>query len=183
MCVRSVLMYNKILVPIDGSETADKALQHSINLARAISKNDSKESNIEIIIIHVIAGLSIPLGFEKPMRSLTTGQIISFSAYIKEMHESMTLRVKEMLFERKKKYENKISDIHNGTKLVISTKALVAEYGISIPDAITKFADKEKVDLIVVGNIGLSGISKVKILGSVSRAIVERAGCPVLIVH
>ena len=38
-------------------------------------------------------------------------------------------------------------------------------------------------DLIVIGNVGLSGISRIKALGSVSRDIVERAVCSVLVVH
>lgn len=45
------------------------------------------------------------------------------------------------------------------------------------------FADKEKMDLIVLGNVGLSGLSKVKAFGSVSRDIVEKSACPVLVVH
>jgi nucleotide-binding universal stress UspA family protein len=45
------------------------------------------------------------------------------------------------------------------------------------------FADKEKMDLIVLGNVGLSGLSKVKALGSVSRDIVEKYACAVLVVH
>ena len=39
------------------------------------------------------------------------------------------------------------------------------------------------MDLIVLGNVGLSGVSKVKALGSVSRAVVEKSVCPVLVVH
>ena len=48
-------------------------------------------------------------------------------------------------------------------------------------DSIVDFANDQKVDLIVIGNVGLSGLSKVKALGSVSRSVSERASCPVLI--
>jgi nucleotide-binding universal stress UspA family protein len=34
-----------------------------------------------------------------------------------------------------------------------------------------------------MGNVGLKGILKIKILGSVSRNVLENAKCPVLIVH
>jgi nucleotide-binding universal stress UspA family protein len=51
------------------------------------------------------------------------------------------------------------------------------------PEKIIEFANNEKVDLIVIGSVGLSGLSKVKALGSVSRSVSERARCPVLIVH
>jgi nucleotide-binding universal stress UspA family protein len=50
-------------------------------------------------------------------------------------------------------------------------------------DKILEYARDENVDLIIIGNVGLSGASKVKALGSVSRSISERAICPVIIVH
>jgi nucleotide-binding universal stress UspA family protein len=34
-----------------------------------------------------------------------------------------------------------------------------------------------------MGNVGLTGISKIKMLGSVSRDVLENAKSPVLIVH
>jgi nucleotide-binding universal stress UspA family protein len=43
--------------------------------------------------------------------------------------------------------------------------------------------NKEKVDLIIMGSTGLKGISKVRALGSVSRAVSENANCPVMLVH
>ncbi len=60
---------------------------------------------------------------------------------------------------------------------------VLVSQGNSISDTILEFANKEKADLIVIGNIGLSGISKLKTLGSVSRSIAEKSSCPVLIVH
>ena len=53
----------------------------------------------------------------------------------------------------------------------------------SIADTIIEFAEKEKVNLIVVGSVGLGGISKLKSLGSVSRSASEQVKCPVLMVH
>jgi nucleotide-binding universal stress UspA family protein len=158
-------MYRKILVPIDGSKPADKALDHAINLVKSISV--SSDSKTELTILYVIPDLPVPLGFEKPMRSFKTGKVISFSDFIKEMHESMRLSAVKMLSERKKKYE---SNINNAT---IRAEVIIG-HGLSISNTIIEFADKEKIDLIVIGNIGLSGISKVKALGSVSRAIAER---------
>jgi nucleotide-binding universal stress UspA family protein len=76
-----------------------------------------------------------------------------------------------------KKYESDVSSYAD-----IKTQVVVSN-GLSIADAIIDFANKEKADLIVLGNVGLSGMSKIKALGSVSRAIVERSVCPVLVVH
>jgi nucleotide-binding universal stress UspA family protein len=51
----------------------------------------------------------------------------------------------------------------------------------SIPGAIIKYAEKEKVDVIVVGGTGKSGFKKL-LLGSVSGDVVRYARCPVLVV-
>jgi len=44
-------------------------------------------------------------------------------------------------------------------------------------------AKKMRIDMIVIGSVGLTGIKKLKALGSVSRKISELSGCPVLIVR
>jgi nucleotide-binding universal stress UspA family protein len=170
-------MYNKILVPVDGSKPADKALDHTINLIKSVSNTNNNIINTQLIILFVIPKLPIPLGFEKPMRSLKTGEKVSFSDYVKEMHEAMKLNARQILAEKKKKCESELSN-----NAEIKTQVIVTN-GLSIPDAIIDFAKKEKIDLIALGNVGLSGVSKVKALGSVSRAIVERSVCPVLVVH
>ena len=59
-------MYKKIVVPVDGSKPADKALDHAIHLAKSISV-DGSFSKIEIIILFVIPDLPATLGFEPPM--------------------------------------------------------------------------------------------------------------------
>jgi nucleotide-binding universal stress UspA family protein len=52
-------------------------------------------------------------------------------------------------------------------------------------DKILEYAQKERIDLIVIDNIGAgSKLSKVILtLGSVSRTVSEKASCPVMIVH
>ena len=76
-----------------------------------------------------------------------------------------------MMDEVKKKYTDKEIKIEN-----------VLLHGYP-PEKIIEFANEQRVDLIVIGSVGLSGLSRVKALGSVSRNVSERASCPVLIVH
>jgi nucleotide-binding universal stress UspA family protein len=171
-------MYKKLVVPVDGSKPADKALDHAMHLAKTISVNGSF-GKIEIIIISVIPDLPATLGFESPRKSRRTGEVISYSEYIIEMYELKRSNTINLLSARKKKYESHRIRDNNFT---IRVEVLVSQ-GNSIPDTIIKFANKEKANLIAVGNIGLSGISKLKTLGSVSRSIAEKSSCPVLIVH
>ena len=109
------------------------------------------------------------------MKSLKTGETISLTDYIKEMNEAIRLEWANRLSAIKRKYES--------LEITIRTEILAAGINTSISENIVKFSNKEKTDLIVIGNIGLGGISKVKALGSVSRNVCEMSNCPVLIVH
>ena len=171
-------MYDKIIVPVNGSKPADKALDHAIHLAKSISVNGSL-NKIEIIMLFVIPELPATLGIEPPRRSTKTGEVISFSEYVNEIHELKRSNAIKLLYARKRRYE---SHITKDNDFILRDEVLVSQ-GNPISDAILEFANKEKADLIVIGNIGLSGISKTKTLGSVSRSIAEKSSCPVLIVH
>lgn len=171
-------MYNKIIVPVDGSKPADKALDHAIHLAKSISVNGSL-NKIEIIMLFVIPELPAILGIEPPRRSMRTGEVISFPEYVNEIHELKRSNAVKLLYTRKRRYESYRTKDNDFT---LRDEVLINQ-GNPIPNTILEFASKEKADLIVIGNTGLSGISKLKTLGSVSRSIAEKASCPVLIVH
>ncbi len=75
--------------------------------------------------------------------------------------------------------EKKKEEIKKTAGLEIRTKLLTGH----ISNTIIDFAAKEKIDLIIIGNVGRSGISKIRTLGSVSRSVSERAPSPVIIIH
>jgi nucleotide-binding universal stress UspA family protein len=158
-------MYRKILVPFDDSEPSNKALDHAVNIAKI-----SRQS--EVIALYVIAEYPQYHFIERPARSIKTGEKTTLSQYLKEVYELIRERANDVL--EKKKEEIKKKD-----GLEIKTKILAGH----ISDTIIDFAAKEEVDLIVIGNVGRTGISKIKTLGSVSRSISERAPCPVMIIH
>ena len=68
------LVFKTILIPYDGSNMSNKALDHTVEIARLIK--DSK-----IIIIHVIPEIPPPI-FLKEVRSPKTGVVITFSEYM-----------------------------------------------------------------------------------------------------
>lgn len=100
-----------------------------------------------------------------------TGKSIPLTQYIEELTKEMEENASTMMDEVKKKYTDKEIKIEN-----------VLLHGYP-PEKIIEFANEQRVDLIVIGSVGLSGFSRVKALGSVSRNVSERASCPVLIVH
>ena len=158
-------MYNKILVPYDNSEPSNKALDHAVNIAKM-------SEGSEVILLYVIAEFPTYHFIERPARSIKTGEKTTFSQYLKEVYELMEESANDVLDKKKE-------DIKKTTGLEIGTKLLTGHISNSIID----FAAKEKVDLIVIGNVGRSGMSKIRSLGSVSRSVSERAPCPVMIVH
>ena len=158
-------MYKKILVPYDGSEPSDKALDHAVNIAKMSGK-------LEVILLYEIAEFPTYHFIERPARSIKTGEKTTVSQYLKEVYELMEESANYVLDKKKE-------DIKKTTGLEIGTKLLTGHISNSIID----FAAKEKVDLIVIGNVGRSGMSKIRSLGSVSRSVSERSPCPVMIVH
>lgn len=171
-------MLMKLLVPVDGSEQSIKALEYAIYLLKLTDAKptSSKKDSREIIIVNVLPHFHIPLGFEKPMKSIKTGNTISLSEYISEMNEMLKTEWIEKLSEIKNKY------VDSG--ISIRTQLLEGSHSSrTIADSIVEYSTQEQTDLIVVGNVGLGGISKIKALGSVSRNLVEISNRPVLVVH
>jgi len=158
-------MYEKILVPYDNSEPSNKALDHAVNIAKM-------SEGSEVILLYVIAEFPTYHFIERPARSIKTGEKTTVSQYLKEVYELMEESANYVLDKKKE-------DIKKTTGLEIGTKLLTGHISNSIID----FAAKEKVDLIVIGNVGRSGMSKLRSLGSVSRSVSERSPCPVMIVH
>jgi len=91
----------KLLVPIDGSNASENALEYAIKLQQNLLPNADKE----IIILNVLPHIHVPLGFKRPMKSLKTGETISLTDFIQEMNEAI-----------KKEWIDKLSDIKKNTK-------------------------------------------------------------------
>lgn len=156
MTVR-VLVYKKILMPHDGSEVADRAFEHAIAIAKAF---DAK-----LILLTVITeNLSPTFGISSITPQAMKGMISELIAFAKkEAHDKL---------ERK---------VAQGTKEGVDISHVVAMGNAS--ETIIDMAKKENVDLIVMGSRGLTGMKKIRVLGSVTRNVSEHVTCPVLIVH
>ena len=154
-----------ILVPHDGSIISDKALDKAVEIAK-LAKGS------QIILIHVIPEIPTPI-FSREIRSPETGEVITFSEYMISLYQEIESEMREKLEDKKKKYS-----LEDG---------MLIEIFITIgnpSDKILEYATDKKADLIVIGSIGITGVSKFfKGLGSVSRNVSEKVSCPVLIVR
>jgi len=151
---------SKILLPHDGTEISDKALDKAKEFAKAF--------NAELYILHVIEHIPIP-----PSLILANDR-----QWIAESRRSIAKKLKEGWLKMAKEKINPFLEKEN---IKFNTTVLTDEQPVS--EQILKFATDKKVNLIIVGNQRLNKISKIKALGSVSRKISENADCPVMIIH
>ena len=162
--ITRIMTFNKILVPYDGSPASDKALEKAVEISKLVEGS-------RITAIHIIKEISTPV-FDRVIRSPGTGEVISFAEYMTKVYQEIRDTMQKGLDERKRKIEAQ----------GISIDVFVTKGNPS--DKIVDYATNEKVDLVVIGSVGLTGVSKfVKGLGSVSRNVSERVSCPVLIVR
>lgn len=157
----------KILVPCDGSKPSANALVRATEMFMPAG-DGANINQTEIILLYTVPYIEVPLPLdESEMVVAESAQI----KYIQQMYSYLKDRAFEMLQELADKFVNK-------DRFTVRIEIL---YGSPV-EKIVEFAHREKVDAIVIGNIGLSGFSKLKVLGSVSRSVSERAGVPVMIV-
>lgn len=78
-----------------------------------------------------------------------------------------------------KDLEQKCNEYRN-ERIKITTMVVLGD----VTDKIIECSNNEKIDLLVIGSVGLKGISGFfKRLGSVSRSVSERVTCPIMIVR
>jgi nucleotide-binding universal stress UspA family protein len=187
-----VFPYNKILVPYDSSKPSENALQQAIQIVndllvckREALTNSMQAEGIQIMLLHVVEEihiriptlyLSLRIIAGKPMKEL-----------FEEVYEQMKNEASKMLEDTKKRIESaiQINGDKRGTRLpsqsvTVITQVIVGNPGEVIIDVAN---NKQKVDLIIMGSTGLKGISKIRVLGSVSRQVCENVNCPVMLVH
>lgn len=159
------MTFKKILVPYDGSKPSEAALRHAVSLAKMGKAG-------RLILLNIVQEIPVPpMMFESRMRSTRTGEETSVAAVWKELHQDLKSAAQKMLAEIKHELEAQGVEIRTRVEVGYPSERILAA------------AQEEGVDLIVIGNIGLSGFSKLKAIGSVSRTVSEKAKCPVLIVH
>lgn len=160
-------MYKKILVPYDMSMLSDKALEHAVKLSKVIN-NDTAE----IILLHVVA--EIPMYPLIGIKESSSGapRVAQLVKHIEKVHDEAIKYIVQMI-EKKGKEKDALSGVAFRVDVL---------KGIPV-EKILEYAEKEKVDLIVLGSEGWGEISKSKTLDSIARGVVERTHCPVTVIH
>ena len=146
---------SKIMVGIDGSEESVNAADYAIAIA--------KRHNAELIAVNV---LTSDIGY----------------AYSSPGVESPPLTIREIILlaeDEVKKWLNDIKEKADKSGIQFRSEIIMAKR--SAVSTMLDYAEEQKIDLIVVGTRGRSGIKKM-LLGSVASGLVTYAACPVLVV-
>lgn len=123
-------MYEKILIPLDGSNLAEQALPHAVELANAFDS----EVHLLHVVMHYVGGL-MPYEIEYQV-----GETLRDKS-LEEAHDYLNRVVEN--------YQPKIkSKIH--TKVIEGV----------VTDSILDFAEFQGIDIIVMGTHGRSGVSR-----------------------
>ena len=144
----------KILVPIDGSDNAFRAASFAIDLA-------SKYSS-ELILLHA---------FDLNQIRYSIGLLgVGYPSNIDKIKEDVAKEAAPW-FERVQKEADSTG---------VTVKTDVIDAVLSVVEEIIDYADRKKIDLIVIGSRGRTGFKKL-LLGSIASGLVAHAPCPVLV--
>jgi nucleotide-binding universal stress UspA family protein len=148
-------MYQRILVPVNGSSTSERALQEAIKLA---------QGEAQLRLVYVLEKI-LPL----PAESFD----YSNSAALQALQESARRTAQETLAQAADKVRK------SGATVEI---ALLDHLGQEVVDAINIDAQNWQADLIVIGTHGRTGLTRL-LLGSVAEGVVREASMPVLLIR
>jgi len=152
------LMIKRILVPIDGSEPSNRALDYALDLA--------EELDAEVVILSVVPPVTLPVFSEEPGITpiITPRDIDRYNSKLRATFENV-------LSEALARARAKKPDLRVSTKLLEGRPA----------DKIVEVAERENFDLIIMGSRGLSGLREL-LLGSTTRRVADHCTKPLLII-
>lgn len=146
-------MYQRILVPIDGSMTSLRGLDEAIRLAKLTSAT--------LRLIHVVDELKYVTGFE------------TFAVYNCDLVPLMAEAGEQILKEGRERVER--AGVRAESVLFTSLAGRVSEI-------VAEQAKAWKAELIVIGTHGRRGVGRA-LLGSDAEQVTRIAPVPVLLVH
>jgi len=146
-------MYTRLLVPLDGSPTAELAMNHAAVLARL--------SGAVIVLLHIIEETKHSNGFEPPL------------VYIQDVRPRFLAAGRALLDEAAGRLQQE--------GLAVQTVLLEAK-GERVSELIARQAEGHRCELIVLGTHGRRGIDRF-LLGSDAEQVARIAPVPVMLVR
>ncbi len=146
----------RILVAVDGSKPSIDASAHAIDMAKRL--------DAELTAIYVVSPDIRYNYLEDTITPRLPGALKDIMMITMQRGGKHVGKVKQKAMEK---------NVSVKTDVIIGTSSIVKE--------IVEYAEKNKIEMIVIGSRGISGIKKM-LLGSVASGVVTYAHCPVLVV-
>lgn len=146
-------MYKQILVAVDGSRSAQRAVDEAVKVAKATGGRILALS----VVMHPARLVDVASGFAEEQTRETTA------------HDLAT----EALADAKTRFD---------AAQVSGTVRAADSHGEEIAKVILRIAAEDDTDLIVMGTRGLSGVKRL-LLGSVAESLLRMADRPVMLVR
>lgn len=153
-----MIPYRKILVPIDGSELAERAVAPSLRIARAMAreaKHDDQAPAIHLILLRVV---STP--------AMVSADPVLYDELIRMGSDEAQAYLRSVAAELE------VDGVSVETRTVTGPPA----------EAIVNFAEDNSVDLIVISSHGRTGGNR-WVYGSVAEKVLHHAPCAVIIIR
>lgn len=155
LCLCLVSMLKKILIATDGSKHSEEAARIGVELA--------KLSNGQATILHVVdVSGYIPMPFEGFTRPYAKEEAAALRNILLKDGEEATKYVVELARDSGVPYEKMVVEGHPASEIL-------------------KISEESKMDIIVMGSIGKTGLEKF-LLGSIAEKVVHNSKEPVLII-
>ncbi len=147
-------MYEKIMVPLDGSELAECVLPHVEGLIKGCHVSN-------VVFVRVVEPITAPVGI---------GNVYIGREESRERESTRKSAVKD--------YLNQIVDRlkYEGTEL--HSEVLVGR----VADSLADYTEKNDIDLILIATHGRSGVTR-WVRGSIADKILRSSNAPVLMVR
>ena len=152
-------MISKILVPLDGTSVAEKALPYAIRLA--------EQYQAILLLKHVVFINHLLNGELLPDKALENAETVAEGA-----------RESEAYLDKVKKL---ISNLQSKTHLAADRVQILVESGKPI-ETISELLEVEKVDFVVMTTHGRTGFGEV-VLGSTAAGVVQHSPVPVMLIR
>ncbi|HHT9124424.1 MAG TPA: universal stress protein [Candidatus Brocadiia bacterium] len=149
---KEAIALNKILCPYDFSESSSYALKYAVEFASAYKA--------KLYLLHVFDIRAYDYG--EPVYGISVPTKDAINTIRTELANSIPEKVKKEL------------SASGGLEAIVASGVPFYE--------IIKFANDNKIDLIVMGTHGRTGLAHI-LLGSVAEKVVRKASCPVLTVR
>jgi nucleotide-binding universal stress UspA family protein len=161
------LEYNRILVPHDGSQMSDKALNHAIYLSKILSA--------EIVIIYVV----------EHIHNVDSSAVLATSKEEGEREDEQVEKSKKENFEIT--VEGEVKEMIEGRMRLCKQAGVKSQVSYKIQtgkpvDEIVKLSEDMNVDLIVMASGKIPSLAR-RLLGSTTKKVIDNVEKPVLIVH